>query len=163
MTRSTAKTFCKCSKRLPSEKVTNTGAYILQSILIAIAGYVLSFFKYGWVVDLVVVFLFVQDIEGIPEKPAKVRAMVKRFVQSGVIFGLSLLFHDTFGLLGSGLLMLVLGLYLLELGANWLEEMRDRFDRWLSKKGLQYAAVRFFVTPKPTSRCDFFRMQSIKR
>ena len=80
-------------------------------------------------------FLFVQDIEGIPEKPAKVRAMIKRFVQSGVIFGLSYLFHDTFGLLGSGLLMLVLGLYLLELGANWLEEMRDRFDRWLSKKG----------------------------
>ena len=110
---------------------------MLQSGVFAFASWVSSFFKLSGFVDLAVLILFLRDIEDLPEKAPRVWTSIKRIVQGGVVFGLSYLLGDTFGLIGSGLLVLFLGLYLFESFADWLETLVNRFHKWLSKIGLQ--------------------------
>lgn len=105
--------------------------------MIALASWILSFWKLSGFVDLAVLLLFVRDIEGLPEKAPRVKVIGKRIVQGLVILGLSALFHDTLGTLGSGLLVLILGLFLIQAFFDWLERMIKRLDRWLTKMGLQ--------------------------
>jgi len=40
-------------------------------------------------------------------------------------------------MIGSGMLLRVLGLYLFEAFGNWLDKMLKRFDKWLGKHGSQ--------------------------
>jgi hypothetical protein len=102
-----------------------------------VASYALLFVRLSGFVDLVVALLFLRDIEDLPEKALRLRAMIKRIVQGVVIFGLSYLFNDTFGMIASGLLVFFLGLYLFEAFGKWLDKMLKRLNRWLSKIGLQ--------------------------
>ena len=62
-----------------------------------VASFALSYVKLAGLVGLVVAVLFLRDIEDLPEKAPRFRAMIKRMVQGLVIFGLSYLFHDIFG------------------------------------------------------------------
>lgn len=124
-------------KQLGRTALQTASVYLLWTVVLAIASFALSFVKLAGLVDLVVLFLFLRDIEDIPERAPRIRAMLRRMVQGGVIFGLSYLLHDTFGLLGSGLLLLILGFYLLDAFGNWLDKMLRRLDKWLSKMGLQ--------------------------
>jgi Na+-transporting NADH:ubiquinone oxidoreductase subunit NqrB len=111
--------------------------YLLWTAIFAVASFALSFVKLAGLVDLVILFFFLRDIEDLPEKAPRLSPMIKRMVQGGVNFGISYLFGDPFGMLGSGLLLLFLGLYLFQAFGNWLDKMLKRFDKWLSKMGLQ--------------------------
>ena len=124
-------------KQLISLAIQSFVAYILESAAFAIASWAASFFKLAGFVDLAVLILFLRDIEDLPEKAPRLWTSIKRIVQGGVVFGLSYLLGDTLGMLGSGLLVLFLGLYLFESFADWLETLVKRFDKWLSKMGLQ--------------------------
>jgi hypothetical protein len=124
-------------KQLGRTALQIAAVYLLWTVIFAAASFALSFVKLAGLVDLVVALLFLQDIEDLPEKAPRFRPMIKRTVQGLVIFGLSYLFHDTFGMIASGLLLLFLSLYLFEAFGDWLENAINRFDKWLSKIGLQ--------------------------
>ena len=124
-------------KQLGRTALQTAAIYLLWTVIFAVASFALSFVKLAGLVDLVVALLFLRDIEDLPEKAPRLRPMLKRMVQGLVILGLSYLFHDTFGMIASGLLVLFLGLYLFEAFGNWLEKTINRFDKWLTKIGLQ--------------------------
>ena len=103
-------------------------SYLLQTGFFALASFALSFvvvsgIRLGGLVDLVVLLLFVKDIEDLPERAPKTKVALKRIGQGLVIFGLSYLLHDTLGELSSGLLILFLGLNLFERFGNWLDKV----------------------------------------
>lgn len=111
--------------------------YLVEAVGIALASFLLSFFKLNGFVDLAVVILFLRDIEDLPEKAPKTRVAIKSMIQGLVVFGLSLLFNDTFGEIASGLLILILGLFLFEKFGYWLDRKLRELDKWLRKVGLQ--------------------------
>ena len=93
--------------------------YLTETGIIALASFLLSFvvlngIKLSALVDLAVLLLFVKDIEDLPEKTPKTKVALKRIVQALVLFGLSLLLHDTLGGVVYGLTALFLGLNLFE-------------------------------------------------
>ncbi len=120
-------------KQLGRTALQTAAVYLLWTVIFAVASFALSFFKLAGLVDLVVALLFLRDIENLPEKAPRLRLMIKRMVQGLVIFGLSYLFQDTFGMIASGLLLLFLGLYLFDAFGDWLEKEINRFDKWLTK------------------------------
>lgn len=122
--------------QLAKSAIQSLLVYAPQSAALAIASLIFSFFKLAGLVDIAVLLLLVRDIEDIPEKAQRTRLLVKRIVQGLVIFGVSYLFNDTFGMLGSGILLLVLGRFLFEQFGNWLEKTIKKLDRWFRKKGL---------------------------
>lgn len=107
--------------------------YLLQAGIFALASFALSFYKLSGFVDLAVIFLFARDITNLPEKAPKTRVAVKRMVQGLVIFGISIVFHDTFGAIASGLLALFLGGLLFERFGYWLERKLKKLDKWFDK------------------------------
>ena len=111
--------------------------YLFWAGIFALASFALSFVKLSALVDLVVILLFARDVINLPEKAPPNKVAGKRIVQGLVVFGVSVVFHDTLGAVVSGLTAFILGILLFEKFGYWLERKLKQLDRWLSKKGLQ--------------------------
>jgi len=119
-------------RKLIGATLQSAVSYLFQTLVLVAAVTALSLFKWAALGTIAVLFLLLRDLIAASENDREKSSLITiRLFQNIVVYGLSLVLNDSIGMIGSEVIIVILGSYLVLNAANWVTDKVDRLDQWL--------------------------------